>query len=66
MYIASVATGRAGNTGVAMTFITRVEFRQLKLIERIAKLKSNVVSRRLSRTLLNASVTRLSAKCKLY
>ena len=32
-------TGRAGNTGVAMTFITPREFRQLKLIERIAKTK---------------------------
>lgn len=29
-------TGRAGNTGIAMTFITPREFRQLKLIERIA------------------------------
>ena len=29
-------TGRAGNTGVAMTFITPREFRQLKLIERVA------------------------------
>ncbi len=32
-------TGRAGNTGVAMTFITPREFRQLKLIERITKAK---------------------------
>ena len=32
-------TGRAGNTGVAMTFITPREFRQLKLIERVAKTK---------------------------
>lgn len=32
-------TGRAGNTGVAMTFITPREFRQLKLIERTAKTK---------------------------
>ncbi len=32
-------TGRAGNTGVAMTFITPREFRQLKLIERMAKTK---------------------------
>ncbi len=32
-------TGRAGNTGVAMTFITPREFRQLKLIERIVKTK---------------------------
>lgn len=30
-------TGRAGNSGVAMTFITPREFRQLKLIEKIAK-----------------------------
>ena len=30
-------TGRAGNTGVALTFILPREFRQLKLIERIAK-----------------------------
>ena len=30
-------TGRAGNTGVAITFITPREFRQLKLIEKIAK-----------------------------
>lgn len=30
-------TGRAGNSGVAMTFITPREFRQLKLIERVAK-----------------------------
>ena len=30
-------TGRAGNKGVAMTFITPREFRQLKLIERVAK-----------------------------
>lgn len=29
-------TGRAGNTGIAMTFITPREFRQLKLIERAA------------------------------
>lgn len=32
-------TGRAGNTGVAMTFITPREFRQLKLIERIIHTK---------------------------
>jgi len=32
-------TGRAGNTGVAMTFITPREFRQLKLIERTVKTK---------------------------
>ncbi|MDY6029730.1 MAG: DEAD/DEAH box helicase [Acidaminococcaceae bacterium] len=32
-------TGRAGNTGVAMTFITPREFRQLKLIERVAHTK---------------------------
>ena len=32
-------TGRAGNTGVAMTFITPREFRQLKLIERMVKTK---------------------------
>ena len=32
-------TGRAGNTGVAMTFITPREFRQLKLIERTTKTK---------------------------
>ena len=32
-------TGRAGNTGVAMTFITPREFRQLKLIERVVKSK---------------------------
>ncbi len=32
-------TGRAGNTGVAMTFITPREFRQLKLIERIVHTK---------------------------
>lgn len=32
-------TGRAGNTGVAMTFITPREFRQLKLIEKIAHTK---------------------------
>lgn len=32
-------TGRAGNTGVAMTFITPREFRQLKLIERIVNTK---------------------------
>lgn len=32
-------TGRAGNTGIAMTFITPREFRQLKLIERVAKTK---------------------------
>lgn len=30
-------TGRAGNTGVALTFIQPREFRQLKLIERVAK-----------------------------
>lgn len=30
-------TGRAGNTGVAITFITPREFRQLKLIEKVAK-----------------------------
>ncbi len=30
-------TGRAGNKGTAMTFITPREFRQLKLIEKIAK-----------------------------
>ncbi|WP_337465324.1 C-terminal helicase domain-containing protein, partial [Acidaminococcus timonensis] len=30
-------TGRAGNTGVALTFITPREFRQLKLIERSIK-----------------------------
>ena len=33
------STGRAGNTGVAMTFITPREFRQLKLIERTVKTK---------------------------
>lgn len=32
-------TGRAGNKGVAMTFITPREFRQLKLIERTVKTK---------------------------
>ena len=32
-------TGRAGKTGVAMTFITPREFRQLKLIERVVKTK---------------------------
>ncbi|MGN8758720.1 DEAD/DEAH box helicase [Acidaminococcus fermentans] len=32
-------TGRAGNTGVALTFITPREFRQLKLIERSIKTK---------------------------
>lgn len=32
-------TGRAGNKGVAMTFITPREYRQLKLIERTAKTK---------------------------
>lgn len=32
-------TGRAGNTGVAMTFITPREFRQLKLIEKVAHTK---------------------------
>lgn len=32
-------TGRAGNTGIAMTFITPREFRQLKLIERTVKTK---------------------------
>ncbi len=32
-------TGRAGNTGIAITFITSREFRQLKLIERIVKTK---------------------------
>ena len=32
-------TGRAGNTGVAMTFITPREFHQLKLIERMVKTK---------------------------
>ena len=30
-------TGRAGNSGVALTFILPREFRQLKLIERVAK-----------------------------
>lgn len=30
-------TGRAGNKGTAMTFITPREFRQLKLIEKVAK-----------------------------
>lgn len=30
-------TGRAGNSGVALTFIQPREFRQLKLIERVAK-----------------------------
>lgn len=30
-------TGRAGNTGVALTFILPREFRQLKLIERVAR-----------------------------
>ncbi len=34
-------TGRAGNTGVAITFITPREFRQLKLIERVAKTRIN-------------------------
>ena len=33
-------TGRAGNKGTAMTFITPREFRQLKLIEKIAKTKA--------------------------
>ena len=32
-------TGRSGNTGIAITFITPREFRQLKLIERIVKTK---------------------------
>ena len=32
-------TGRAGNKGTAMTFITPREFRQLKLIEKVAKTK---------------------------
>ena len=32
-------TGRAGNTGIALTFITPREFRQLKLIERTIKTK---------------------------
>ncbi len=32
-------TGRAGNTGVSITFITPREFRQLKLIERTIKTK---------------------------
>ena len=32
-------TGRAGNTGVSLTFITPREFRQLKLIERTIKTK---------------------------
>ena len=32
-------TGRAGNTGIAITFITSREFRQLKLIERVVKTK---------------------------
>lgn len=32
-------TGRAGNTGMALTFITPREFRQLKLIERTIKTK---------------------------
>lgn len=32
-------TGRAGNKGIAMTFITPREFRQLKLIEKITKTK---------------------------
>ncbi len=32
-------TGRAGNTGVALTFITPREFRQLKLIERSIRTK---------------------------
>ena len=32
-------TGRAGNSGIAMTFITPREFRQLKLIERAANTK---------------------------
>ena len=32
-------TGRAGNSGIAITFITPREFRQLKLIERIVKTK---------------------------
>ena len=32
-------TGRAGNTGIAITFITAREFRQLKLIERTIKTK---------------------------
>jgi len=32
-------TGRAGNSGIAITFITPREFRQLKLIERTVKTK---------------------------
>ncbi|MEG1159971.1 MAG: DEAD/DEAH box helicase, partial [Acidaminococcaceae bacterium] len=32
-------TGRAGNTGIAITFITPREFRQMKLIERAVKTK---------------------------
>ena len=32
-------TGRAGNSGIALTFITPREFRQLKLIERSVKTK---------------------------
>lgn len=53
-------TGRAGNTGVAMTFITPREFRQLKLIERTTKTKitrrqlpttANVIERQRERIL---------------
>ena len=55
-------TGRAGNTGVAMTFITPREFRQLKLPSR---LKSNAVSCRLLLTLSSVSATKLSARCRL-
>jgi ATP-dependent RNA helicase DeaD len=34
-------TGRAGRTGIAVTFVTPREYRQLQLIERIAKTKLN-------------------------
>ena len=58
-------TGRAGNTGVAMTFITPREFRQLKLIERTVKTKIHAVSCRLLLTLSSVSATRLLARCRL-
>ena len=41
--------GRAGNTGVAMTFILHREFRQLKIIERTAK--TRIIRRELPTTL---------------
>ena len=57
-------TGRAGNTGVALTFITPREFRQLKLIER--SIKTKIIRGTLPPTpaCWNGSGNRLYPRCR--